>query len=52
MPPCRDDLLVAVVTVVVPDVGETTIINGNDNHRPTFRAGTSVGELPTAAPEN
>jgi hypothetical protein len=48
----RDVLLVAVVTAVVPDAGETAIISDIDNQRPTFRTGTSVGEPPTAEPEN
>jgi hypothetical protein len=44
--------LVAVLTAVVPDAGETAIISGGDNQRPTFMMETSVGELPPAEPEN
>jgi hypothetical protein len=45
-------LMIVVLTAVVTDAGETAIINGNDNHQPTLMKGTSVGELPTAEPEN
>jgi hypothetical protein len=51
MPPCRDVLLVAVVTTLVPDAGETAIISGSDNERTIFMTGTSIGELPTAEPK-
>jgi hypothetical protein len=31
VPPCRDVLLVAVVTKEVPDAGETSIISGSND---------------------
>jgi hypothetical protein len=45
-------LVVAVVTAVVPEAGDTAITSGTNNQRLTFMTETSVGELPTAEPDN
>jgi hypothetical protein len=48
----RAVLVVMVMTAVVPGVGETAIISGNDNQRLTFKMPCSIGEFPTAEYEN
>jgi hypothetical protein len=44
--------LLAVVTAVAPEGGETAITSGTNNQRLTFMTETSVDELPTAEPDN